>query len=76
MDRREQIAAELNRLAKAANAIQIRYSAFMQLHSAASLQGDGDELVQRRDELHSMLDMLLDNGEQIERLRRELETLS
>lgn len=75
MTRREEIAIELNRLAKVAVGIQLRYQAFMTLHAAASANCDEQELTQRRDELHTVLDALLDNGEAVDRLKSVLETI-
>lgn len=76
MSRRDDIAAELQRLARVAVGIQARYGAYMALHGAACLNGDRQEIQQRRDEVHGVLDALLDNGEAIQRLTNEVDTLS
>lgn len=73
MQRHEWIIRELNRLAKMAEAIQTRYQSYLGLHHAAAMSGDKDEMRQRRDEVHTVLDALLDNGEAIQGLARELE---
>jgi hypothetical protein len=74
--RREEIADELSRLASVAAGIQLRYQAHFSLHQAACLNGDHSEIAQRRDELHTIMDALLDNGEAIQRLAKEAERLS
>lgn len=73
MTARETISKELNRLARVAQGIQTRYQAFFSLHDAAAANEDKDEMAQRRDELHTVLDALLDNGEHIHRLTNELQ---
>ena len=76
MTRREQIVAHLQSLGRVAQGLQMRYQAYFSLHTAACMNGDQQELQQRRDDLHTVLDVLLDNGEAIHRLTIELETLS
>lgn len=66
---------ELARLARVANGIQTRYQAHFALHGAACYSQNSDEIQQRRDDLHTVLDALLDNGEAIHKLTYELETL-
>jgi hypothetical protein len=67
-----EIITELERLAKVAQGLQQRYIAHFALHAAACVNNDRAEMTQRRDELHTILDSLLDNGESIERLSVEL----
>ncbi len=67
---------ELTRLARVATGIQNRYSAHFQLHVAACLNKDEPEMRQRRDELHTILDALLDNQESIQRNNDILQELS
>lgn len=67
-----QLVSELNRLARVAQGIQNRYSAHFQLHTAACLNKDEQEMRQRRDELHTILDNLLDNAEAIQRINDKL----
>lgn len=76
MHRRDEINLELQRLARVAGGLQMRYRAHLDLHSAAAMARNKDELVQRRDDVHTVLDALLDNGEAIQTLIAELETLS
>jgi len=75
MTRYEQIAIELQRLGKVAMNIQARYSAYLSLHLAAAMNEDPVELTERRGQCHDTLDALLDNGEAIQRLTNEVETL-
>lgn len=75
MTRREQITAELARLGQVAQGLYLRQGAHMNLYSAALISRDVEEVELRRDELHTLLDALLDNGEAINRLARELESL-
>ncbi len=75
MTEREQIAAKLHQLGKVAMNIQARYSAYMSLHLAASMNEDPVELAERRGQCHDTLDALLDNGEAIQHLSNVLETL-
>jgi len=67
---------ELTRLARVATGIQQRYSAHFSLHMAACLNRDEKEMRQRRDELHTLLDSLLDNQEAIQRATDQLEKLA
>jgi hypothetical protein len=71
-DRLRMVMTELDRLARVALGIQNRYSAHFQLHVAACLNKDEQEMQQRRDELHTVLDSLLDNQESIQRANDEL----
>lgn len=75
MSRREWVIAELHRLARVAMGIQARFSAYIALHQAACLNEDRQEIQERRDQIHDVVDMLLDNGEAIQRLSAEVETL-
>ena len=75
MTRHDYITRELTRLARVASGLQLRYQAHFSLHQAASMAGNENEICQRRDDLHTVLDALMDNGEAIQRLIRELETL-
>ena len=72
VNRANGIVAELTNLARVAVVIQKRYGAHFELHAAAVLNRDTQEMVQRRDELHTILDALLDNGESVQRLQDEL----
>lgn len=71
-----EVVQELERLAKVAQGIQQRYIGHFALHTAACLKGDREEMQQRRDELHTILDSLLDNGESVQRLEDELAKVS
>jgi hypothetical protein len=71
-----QVVRELERLARVAQGIQNRYGAHFSLHIAACLNRDEQEMRQRRDELHTILDSLLDNQEAIQRATDELTELS
>jgi hypothetical protein len=73
MTREERIITELQRLARVANSISSRYAAHIALHRAACLNGNAEEMTQRRDELHTLLDSILDNSEEIQRLHDEVE---
>jgi hypothetical protein len=74
----QQHSAELNRLAVEAESLSKRLSAFLTLHEAACLNGTSTELGQRREEVHTLLDAILDNTEAVHResaaLRRVLES--
>ncbi len=72
----EETISELTRLARVAQGIQNRYAAHFQLHVAACLNKDEVEMKQRRDELHTILDALLDNAESIQRTNDKLQDLS
>lgn len=75
MTRRDEIVRELQRLQRVAGGIQQRYQAHFMLHNAATANADKEEMGRRRDELHAVLDVLLDNGEAIAALTAELEAL-
>jgi hypothetical protein len=66
------IVRELERLARVAQGIQQRYAAHFQLHVAACLNKDEQEMRLRRDELHTILDALLDNQEAVQRVTDQL----
>jgi len=72
---REKICIELQRLSNVALELQDRNQAHFALHRAACLAADAEEILERRQALHVTLDRLLDNGEAIQRLTAELETL-
>lgn len=76
MARHQEIITELQRLGRVATSLQTRYSAHFSLHQVAAMAGDRQEIAQRRDELHTILDVILDNGESIHRLTEELHRLS
>jgi hypothetical protein len=71
-----EVIEELNRLGRVAQGIQNRYSAHFQLHVAACLNKDEQEMRVRRDELHTLLDALLDNAEAIQRTQDELQVIA
>lgn len=75
MTRREVLITELQRLGRVAVGIQERYGAYFALHRAACLNNDPKEIEERRQQIHDTVDMLLDNGESIQRLSQEVETL-
>jgi hypothetical protein len=62
---------ELARLRDEFNSVALRMGAYFELHKAASLKGDPQEMQQRRDELHTVLDVSLDTTEHFQRLCRE-----
>jgi hypothetical protein len=70
--RLQTLVSELQRLERVATEIQQRYVAHFGLHTAACLHRDPKEMAQRRDELHTILDSLLDNGESVQRVTDEL----
>jgi len=74
MGRREWLIAELTRLGRVATSIQQRYGAYLALHRAACINQDNQEMQQRREEIHGVVDALLDNGEAIQRLTDEMES--
>jgi prefoldin subunit 5 len=76
VERTRQIIAELQDKARVAVVIEKRYGAHFQLHGAAVLNRDRQEMEQRRDELHTILDSLLSNAEEIQRLNDELGALT
>lgn len=65
-------AAELNRLAAEADALQKRYGAYLALHDAACMAGNEKEMEERRNECHALLDLVLDNSQAVHRASREL----
>ena len=75
MTRRQEVTVELQRLGKVAVGIQARYGAYLALHQAACLHGDFKQAQEHREQVHTVVDALLDNGEAIQRLSNELETL-
>lgn len=75
MSRQADIHRELHRLGRVASGIQERYTAYFSLHRAAAANQDKQEMAQRREDLHTVLDAMLDNGEAIAHLAHELETL-
>lgn len=74
--RAQQVVADLQDKARVAVVIQKRYAAHFELHGAALLNRDWQECAQRRDELHTILDALLDNAESIQRLNDELTAIN
>jgi hypothetical protein len=76
IERVKHVTSELERLGRVAMGIQQRYAAHFQLHTAACLNRDEQEMRQRREELHTVLDALLDNGESVQKLSDELVELS
>lgn len=72
MTRQEQIVRQLQNLERGAAGLALRYPAHFNLHLAACLNGDREEITRRRDELHTVLDALLDNTEAVQHLQREL----
>jgi hypothetical protein len=72
----QDVTRELDRLARVATEIQQRYIAHFALHTAACLHGDQKEMAERRDQLHTILDALLDNGESVQRFTDKLTELS
>ena len=73
--RAQQIVVELKDKARVALVIQKRYGAHFELHCAAALNRDRQEMAQRRDELHTILDALLSNAEEVQALSDELAVL-
>lgn len=74
--RAQQVITELQDKARVALVIQKRYGAHFELHGAAVLNRDRQEMAQRRDELHTILDSLLTNAEEIACLNDELAQLT
>jgi hypothetical protein len=74
-DRLREKAAELNRLAEHADALQRRYTAHLMLYEAACMSGNETEIIQRREECHTLLDDILDNTLAVYRSSRELQAL-
>jgi rRNA pseudouridine-1189 N-methylase Emg1 (Nep1/Mra1 family) len=70
------VALELERLARVASEIEQRYIAHFALHRAACLHRDPEEMRLRRDQLHTILDTLLDNGESVQKLTDKLTVFS
>ena len=68
-------AAELNQLAAQADGLQKRYSAHLMLYDAACMADNADEITQRREELHTLLDTILDNAQEVHFRSRELQKL-
>lgn len=64
----DELAAELRRVGLVAASLQARYQAHIALHRAACMTGTPAELEQRRDEVHTILDVLLDNEQDLQRL--------
>ncbi len=75
-ERREWVVQELRRLGKVAAGIQARWQAYFGLHNAACMNDDPVEMQERREQLHDTLDMLLDNGEAIQKLTNEADTFT
>lgn len=75
MRTRQQIADELQVLAGVATELDARYRAHLELHRAATIANDKEELLERRQALHVTLNRLLDNSEAIQALSREAQTL-
>jgi hypothetical protein len=71
-----ELTVELQRLTRVANEIQQRYIAHFALHTASCIHGDRAEMTQRRDELHTILDSLLDNAEAVQRVTDEFSRVS
>jgi hypothetical protein len=67
--------AELNALVSQGEGLHQRYQAHLLLHDAAAISGNRDEIEQRRDECHTVLDAFLDNAESVRRVGREIERL-
>ncbi len=72
----QQLCRALEEAARVAAIIQNRYAAHFQLHVAACLNADKQEMAQRRDELHTILDSMLDNQERIQHLTDEMTKLA
>lgn len=72
----QEITRKLEAASRTAEVIRNRYAAHFQLHTAACLNRDAKEMTERRDELHTILDALLDNGESLQRYVDELHNLS
>lgn len=72
---RAEVNAELTRLGRVAQGIQARYGAYIALHQAACLHGDYKEAQEHREQVHTVVDALLDNGEAIQRLVNEADAL-
>jgi hypothetical protein len=70
-----EVARELRRLARVAEGLQARYRAHFALHGAAVLTGDPQEIQRHRDDLHTVLDAMLDNNEAVQRYADEAEAL-
>jgi hypothetical protein len=68
-------AGELNQLAAHADGLQKRYTAHLMLYEAACMAGNEDEIKQRREECHTLLDDILDNTMSVQKLSRELRVL-
>ena len=68
-------AAELTRLAGEAEALQKRYSAYLTLYDAACMARNENEITQRREECHTLLDAILDNARAVHYRARELQDL-
>lgn len=76
MSTREELAREVVRLARIGESANARYSAHLMLHTLAARSQDAGDMVQRRDELHTILDVVLDNSESIERANNQLLSLT
>lgn len=61
----QQTSAELNRLAAVADGLQKRYTAHLMLYEAACLARSDQEIAQRREECHTLLDAILDNSRDV-----------
>jgi len=72
----QQKAAELNKLAAEADALQKRYVAHLMLYDAACMAGQSAEIDQRRDECHTLLDNILDNALAVHTRTRELQDIT
>lgn len=75
MRSRDETVNELVRLGRLALSIDERLRAYLALHIAACMNWDEQEMQTRRDEVHAVIDSLLDNAESIHRLTAELERL-
>lgn len=71
----QQKTAELHRLAAEADGLQKRYGAYLMLYDAACMAGRDEEVMQRRDDCHTLLDSILDNAASVHRLTREVHAI-
>jgi hypothetical protein len=72
----QEVVKELELAARQAQAIQTKYGAHFQLHTAACLDKDEQLQFEHRQSLHVLLDELLDNGERIQKLNDEMQQLA
>lgn len=67
-----QLTAQLDELTRTAQSINNRYAAHLSLHASAVLERDKDLVLEHRKSLHVLLDRILDNGEQVQKVTDEL----